>query len=120
MPLLTIRGENAVAEAFKRAIVQILKPLVKALIDEGVTFPILSDLLRKAYVEVAHNEYRIEGRRPTDSRIAMLTGLYRKEVKRLRNEEGMKQEPNKKLSLSAKVIAVWCSKREYLDPNGYP
>lgn len=106
-------------EALQIAIGQLLKSLIKAMINGGITFPVLVDPLREAYVEITQADYGIDGKPPTNSRITLLTGVLRKEISRLRSETPGEQRPPEKISLSAKAIAVWCSKPEYLNEHGY-
>lgn len=108
------------SEALQRAVRQLLRPLVKAMIDGGITFPILVSFLREIYVDVAKSDYGLNGKQPTGSRIALLTGVHRKEIRRMVGEASPPDAPPEKISLSAKVIAVWCSKPEYLDTRGHP
>lgn len=108
------------SEALQRAIRQLLRPLVKAMIEGGITFPAVANFLREIYVEVAKSDYGIDGKPPTSSRIALLTGIHHKEIRRLMGQVRPAEAPHEKISLSAKVIAVWCSKPEYLDPQGRP
>ena len=57
---------------------------MRALIAQGVTAPALYRLLKRLYVEVAEREFRLDGERPTDSRISLLTGVHRRDVKAFR------------------------------------
>ena len=50
----------------------------------GLTFPALADLLRELYVNVAEYDFALSGKEQTDSRVSLLTGIHRKEVRRLR------------------------------------
>ena len=52
----------------------LLRPLVHLLLGRQVTYPLLTRLLKELYVEVASDEFAIEGKRLTDSRINLLTG----------------------------------------------
>ncbi len=113
-------SSSVVSETLQKAIAQLIRPLVKAMIDSGITFPVLMDQVRRIYVEVAQSTYGIDGKPPTDSRVTLITGVHRKEIKRLRSEAPLKQTPSEKISLSARVIAIWCSKPEYLDERGHP
>lgn len=108
------------SKALKDAVDELLRPLVKAMIDGGVTFPMLVDRLRTAYVDVALTHYGIDGKPPTYSRVSLLTGVHRKEIRRLADEDTAQTAKPSKISLSANVIAVWCSKPEYLDDQGHP
>ena len=62
------------------ATLQLLRPLVKILLRNNVPHQTLAEWAKQAYVEVAKNEFGIDGKKQTVSRIAILTGLTRKEV----------------------------------------
>ena len=70
--------------ALLRASRRLLRPLVRLLMRAGVTFPVLADLLRTLYVEVAARDLLVDPKAQTDSRISLLTGVHRKEIRRLR------------------------------------
>lgn len=104
-----------------RAIRRILRPLVKFMIAQGITFPALSQLLKALFVEVAVTEFPLEERRHTDSRVSMLTGIHRAEIKRLTSEDrGTIDEAPPTVSLGAQLVARWISDRDYLDRHGNP
>ena len=68
-----------------RALKAVLRPLVKMMIARGVTAPSAYRLLKEVYVESAEADFSEErGARPTDSRISVLTGIHRRDVKALR------------------------------------
>ena len=104
----------------KRALIRLLRPLIKAMIDAGVTFPSMASLLRELYVDVAKRDYAMGGRPPTFSRLAMLTGIHRKEIKRLATAEPAADIAPSTLSLSARALALWQSDPNYLDDDGQP
>ena len=68
------------------ALRRLLRPLVNLLLRYQVTYPFVSRLLKEVYVEVALADLSGEIDRPTDSRVSLLTGVHRKEVRRLRSE----------------------------------
>ena len=63
---------------------RLLRPLVRLLIRSGITFPVATELLRELYVNVAENDFGLPDKEQTDSRVSLLTGIHRKEVRRLR------------------------------------
>ncbi|MDP6978691.1 MAG: DUF6502 family protein [Myxococcota bacterium] len=100
----------------------LLRPLVHLLLSRQITFPILSQWLKEIYVEVARGEFAIEGKRLTDSRVNLLTGIHRKDVKRLReepSETGAEERP-RSLTLGAQIVARWTDLPEYQDEHGHP
>lgn len=100
----------------KQAIKQVLKPLVRFLIHRQLTLPTLVELVKSAYVEVAEKDFALEGKAPTDSRINLLTGVHRKDVKRLRdlNDE---QKPSERLSIHSLMLASWMSEAPFAKSN---
>ncbi|MEY2336638.1 DUF6502 family protein, partial [Acidithiobacillus ferrianus] len=69
-------------EVLKLAVLTILRPLVRYLIGQGWTYGALAEALKMVYVEETSQHYgKAAGRGLTDSRISLLTGIHRKEVK---------------------------------------
>jgi Family of unknown function (DUF6502) len=100
------------------AVRHMLRPLVKLLLTHSITFPFMSDLLKAIYVEVAAEEFRLQDRPQTDSRISMLSGVHRKDVKNLRPERVLEQTIPPSVSLSARLMKLWGSDPHRLDETG--
>jgi len=99
-----------------RAAQRLLRPFVWLLMREGVTFPVLADLLRGLYVDVALHE----GQARTDSRVNVMTGIHRKEIRHLREQPQMLEEVPQALSRGSLVIARWLASPDTTDSNGRP
>lgn len=108
------------AESLGPALRRILRPLVRLLIARSLPFPFVSNLLRGVYVEVAEAEFPVAGKPQTDSRITLLTGVHRKDVKRLRRERHGAPSPPRALSLGSQLIARWMALPEYVDGERGP
>ena len=106
--------------ALVRASRTLLRPLVRLLVARQVSYPFLANLLKGIYVEVAERDFGLAGKRLTDSRISLLTGVYRRDVKRVRAElrEGTAIPPA--VSLGAEVVAHWNGRPEFMDAEGRP
>jgi hypothetical protein len=102
------------------AVRRLLRPIVRLLLSNGITFPYLGDLLKVAYVETAEREFRLGMRALTDSRITLLTGVHRKDVRRLRRETLPDTVPRSALTLGTKIVARWLGDPMYVDPWGGP
>jgi hypothetical protein len=102
------------------ALQKLLRPLVRLLLAQGVTYPMLASQLKAVYVQVAKEEFQLTHKRQTDSRISLLTGVHRKDVKRLVHEELLDQPMPLNISLGAQLAARWLTAAEYLDANGQP
>ena len=104
-----------------RAIRHVLCPLVRLMLSSGVTFPLVSELLKGVFVEVADREFRLDDRKPTDSRISLLTGVHRKDVRRLR---GIDRASDSRLPdtipFGARLVAAWLGKERFLDGHDQP
>lgn len=118
-------GENSpaphgVSAALSGGLRRVLRPLVRLLIARQLTFPWAADLLRGLYVEVALREFPVEGKPQTDSRVTLLTGVHRKDVKRLRGQRPAGTRAPRAASLGAQLIARWTALPEYRDEDGQP
>ncbi len=114
------RSFPAPADSLIAALRRLLRPLVRLLLDHQVTFPFLAALLKEAYVEVAEQEFAIEGRRQTTTRVSLLTGIHRKDVKRLREIGPGEETPAPSVSLGAQLVGRWLGARPWCDANGRP
>jgi uncharacterized protein DUF6502 len=104
-----------------RALRHLLRPLVRLLVARGVTYAMLSEVLKGVYVEVADRDFGLEGKRPTDSRVSLLTGVHRKDVRRLREAAPAKGDAvPESVALGAQLVSAWTTRREYLDSRGKP
>ena len=113
-------GPEELRENLKEAYRRLLSPLIRILIRNGVTAIETTDLIRRVFVEAAASEeFRVQGRRISDTRIAILTGLSRKEVHKLRNASG---EPDRGTNISriGRLIAAWNQDPDFTGPYGLP
>lgn len=114
-------GYNKTQSALVRAVNLLCKPLVRLLIEKGITFPQFRELMKELYVEVADENFSLDDKRPSDSRIFVLTGVHRKDIKRIRQQNNQgEQQIISSASLSGEIIARWSSMPEYLDDKGKP
>ena len=109
-----------IPQAMMTAVRKLLRPLVRLLINFRITFPQLSEILKSVYVEVANEEFRLPDKAQTDTRLSFLTGVHRKDIKRLRNQATTDQTTPSNVDISTRVIARWIGEAEYLDENKQP
>jgi hypothetical protein len=108
-------------QALSAATLRLLRPLVRILLRNNVSHRTFVELAKLVYAEVANAEFGIEGKRQTISRIAILSGLTRKEVQRL-----LAQPPNtqsiveEEYHRASRVITGWVRDREFGDGKGHP
>ena len=99
---------------------RLLRPLVRLLVARGITFPALTDLLRELYVNVAEYDFALPGKEQTDSRVSLLTGIHRKEVRRLRGAGAPVSAVPAVVSRTSRIIARWIADPAFTDPQGQP
>ena len=67
------------------ALLMALRPLARALLRVGVGYREFADIAKTAFVHVAAEEYGLRGRETNSSRIAVMTGITRKEIRAIRD-----------------------------------
>lgn len=103
------------------ALLLVLRPLARALLRAGIGFREFDEIAKTAFVDIATNDYGLRGRPTNISRVAVMTGLTRKEVRRLRDKsaagEGtvvMRATP------MATILHRWYTESEFLAESGEP
>jgi Family of unknown function (DUF6502) len=118
---MTDANHSSPTPAFEHALRLLLRPIVRVVLSQGITFGYLAELLKSLLVEEADQNFRLDKKTPTDSRISLLTGVHRKDVNRLRNAEAAEDTKlPSKVSLGAQLVAQWLGNEEYLDQKGQP
>jgi len=102
------------------ALRRILRPLIRLLLAHGIRYQTFCDLAKATYIQVAEEEFRLDSKAQTDSRISLLTGVHRRDVKRLRSESLETSSLPLQASMSAQLLAIWSGRAEYLDTEGLP
>lgn len=107
--------------ALTRVLHGLLRPLVRTLIAHGLTAPAVYRLLKRVYVEVAHEEFRIADKPPTDSRITLLTGVHRRDVRDILTSDAESWSgARQKTTVFATVVGQWLANPDFLDRSGKP
>jgi hypothetical protein len=99
---------------------RLLRPLVRLFVRSGITFPAICDLLRELYVNVAEYDFALPDKAQTDSRVSLLTGIHRKEVRRLRGAGAPVSVTPAALSRTSRIIARWLAAPEFTAEDGRP
>jgi hypothetical protein len=101
------------------AVKAMLRPLVRVMIARGVTLPALVAALKEVFVDVAARDFRLAGRDPSDSRISLLTGVHRKDVRAIRDGAPPLSAPAPG-GLGAGVLGRWLGDPAFTDAAGAP
>jgi len=113
--------ETKIQISLNAAILKLMRPLVRILLRNGISFQQFSNLARWVYVDVASKEFGIKGKRQTDSRVSVITGLSRKEVRKMRNMKPLNDHSEVHCyNRAARVIAGWRKDPDFIDANGDP
>ena len=103
------------------SIARLLHPLVKILLRYNIPYGTFCELAKWVYVDVASSEFAIQGRKQTDSRIATITGLSRKEVRRLRGISAFDDLGSpERYHRAVRVIGGWRNDKNFLNSKGLP
>ena len=108
-----------VKDHLRDALSLMLKPLVRLLIAQGVTHAEFSETAKEVYVETALRHFEREGK-INKSRVAILTGLTRKEVKNVVDRAITSRQKEKTYSRPGRVLTGWYSDPKYQGPYGIP
>ena len=112
--------EEETSTVLVRALQHLLRPIVRLLVAQGILYPDFASLLKTVYLDVALREFPLEGKRQTDSRLSLLTGVHRKDVRTLRSQTGARHRAPASVSLGAQVVARWTGDPHYHDTEGRP
>jgi hypothetical protein len=99
----------------------LLFELASILLQRGVTPAQFNELAKQAFVEAAEKMSRFGNGRVNQSRVSVLTGLRRAEVRKLLIRTGAPTQSNARhRSPLDTVIDGWCGDRRYTDKDGGP
>jgi len=113
--------QDSIQRQILGALLLVLKPLARALLKAGVGYREFAEISKTAFVEIATRDYGLRGRPTNISRVAVMTGLTRKEVRRLRDKSASGQETLVVRSTPMSIILHrWYTDEEFLTVNGEP
>jgi hypothetical protein len=115
---------TAPKEAILSAVRSLLGPFIGILLDAGIGFRELAQVLKMEFVSRASDMYGVRGRPTNISRIAVMTGLTRKEIRSIRKDlEKSGKEffvDIEKLNPATVLLHAWFSDPEFQDADGHP
>lgn len=100
----------------------LLQPLVRFLIKHGISWSEFAEAGKDAYVAVARADYGIQGRPTNNSRVAMLTGLSRREVASVRDRllDDAGTSPSLRGNRISEILSGWHTDPEFAGSDGRP
>jgi hypothetical protein len=99
---------------------RILRPLVRILLRHGISHAEFAETAKRVYVDVAEHDFLLEDRRQTASRISVLTGLNRKDVKKIQDEQAGLAPRDPQKNRIERVINGWMHDPEFVATDGSP
>ena len=95
------------------ALHKMMRPLIRIMLRHGVSYGVFADVARHVYVDVAKTEFTLPGRKQSASRISVLTGINRKDIKKLEDRPNpLETGEFKEYHRAARLISGWLQ-----DPN---
>jgi hypothetical protein len=95
----------------------VLEPVIRLMLRVGITWKEFSELSKAKFVEVATTDFGIRGRPTNVSRVAILTGLDRRQVRKLRKTDAEVAVQGYQSKASA-LLSAWHHDRDFLDTAG--
>ncbi|MDX1498439.1 MAG: DUF6502 family protein [Woeseiaceae bacterium] len=104
-----------------RALRLLLRPIARILLRTGVIWKEFAEISKATFVEVASEDFGIRGRPTNISRVAILTGFTRREVRRLREVlDRENPESFERMNYATRVLTGWFTDPEFIDEKGHP
>lgn len=100
---------------------RLLRPLIRILIRNGVAYGEFAEVAKEVYVDVASRDFKVPHRKMSQARIAIVTGLTRKEVARLlsgNKKYGEELQSNR--NRVTRVLTAWHTDADFTGPYGLP
>jgi len=110
-----------ISEQICKAVMRIIKPLIRLLLRNGIAYGTFAELVRKGFIEVAEEMLIKSDKRPTVSAISAMSGLTRKETKRLKEIKFPDSKSSDlRFNRAARVVSGWMNDRDFITSNGKP
>jgi hypothetical protein len=107
--------------ALSAALAKVLRPVVRLLLRHAVPYAVFEEIAKKIYVDVALSEFAVPGRKPTMSRASILTGLTRKDVRRLLDAATPDIAPTAaQYNRAVRVLTAWARDPRLRASDGEP
>ncbi len=113
--------QDTIQRQILEALLIALRPLARALLRAGIGYREFAEISKAAFVDIATKDYGLRGRPTNISRVAVMTGLTRKEVRRLRDKTAAGEGTLVLRSTPMSVILHrWYTDDEFTDSTGRP
>src|SRR5262245_39072910 len=117
VPYMASQSSNPALVACCRAL---LRPIARLLLRGGMTWKEFAEIAKAAFVQVASTEFGIRGRLTNVSRVSILTGIGRREVRKQRDVLSEAQPGPTFLNAATRVLSGWHQDPHFLGEDGKP
>lgn len=112
--------KQSVKKLISQSFYRLLGSIVRLGLRNGLTYKEFSAISKQLYVRVSAEEYGLQGRQTNMARIALMTGLDRKEIKKvigiIEEHEAVPAAPDR----MAKILTAWHEDPMYINNNKKP
>lgn len=109
-------GDDTSSNGFEAILAEVLDPLAEAMVAQGVSLGTATEALKQSLLRAAISQ---AGEHVSDSRASVMTGLHRKDVRRLRQATAA-HLPRRKSNAAAAALQHWATQPEFQDEAGVP
>lgn len=110
-----------VKEYLLKALRHLLRPTVRVLLRNGVTWGEFAEIGKEVFVDVAREDYGIQGRPTNTARVALMTGLSRHEVTRVKDVLiGARDRGEPPPNRISQILTAWHTDADFIDAEGAP
>jgi hypothetical protein len=103
------------------ACLRLLRPLVRLLVRQGVAYPAFAAAMKSVFLDAAREELAGRGKPVTDSALTLMSGVHRRDLRRLTRGSATAPVPDAApLSLAGEVVGRWMSEPGCQGPDGAP
>ncbi|MEZ5571838.1 MAG: DUF6502 family protein [Halioglobus sp.] len=113
--------KETIQESLNNAVLRVLRPLARIMLQHGMAYGTFAELARRAFVEEGFDQLQRAGKRPTVSGVSALTGLTRKETKALRENASVDSGKSaQRYNRAIRVISGWVNDAQFHTASGEP
>lgn len=107
-------------DGIRKPVTRLLAPLARLLLRHGVSHAEFSTWAKTAFIKQAVEHFGVRNKKPSVSRVAIVTGINRKEVKRVLELPEESDNQNAKQNRATRVVTGWLQDADYCDNKGNP
>ncbi|WP_133249211.1 DUF6502 family protein [Abyssibacter profundi] len=111
--------DPAAQSRVQRALERILTALARVLLRQGIGYTAFAETAKRVFVTVATEEFGLRSRPASKSRVALMTGLNRRDVARVQRL-ATTDSPPQMYNPALRIVSTWIRDPAYQDSEGHP